>query len=35
MLELPPNLRFPRPEELPNIKEVFERMKVLENTNFV
>lgn len=35
MLEAPPTIRPPRPDELPNNPEVFERLKKRENTNFV
>ncbi|ADZ11484.1 hypothetical protein CG08_2091 [Riemerella anatipestifer] len=35
MLETPPTVRLPRPDELPNNPEVFERLKELENANIV
>lgn len=35
MLESPPTIRLPRPDELPNNPEVFERLKGRENANIV
>jgi len=35
MLEAPPTIRLPRPDELPNNPEVFERLKGRENANIV
>ena len=35
MLEVPPTIRLPRKEELPNNPEVFERLKDRENANIV
>ena len=35
MLELPPTIRLPRPDELPNNPEVFERLKEREKANIV
>ena len=35
MLETPPTIRLPRPDELPNNPEIFERLKERENANIV
>ncbi len=35
MLESPPTIRLPRPDELPNNPKVFERLKGRENANIV
>lgn len=35
MLELPPTIRLPRPDELPDNPEVFQRLKERENANIV
>lgn len=35
MLEAPPTIRLPRPDELPNNPEVFERLKERENANII
>ena len=35
ILEAPPTIRLPRPDELPNNPEVFERLKGRENANII
>jgi len=35
MLQAPPTIRLPRPDELPNNPEVFERLKARESANIV
>lgn len=35
MLEMPPTIRFPKPEEIPAIPEIIARMKDIEHANLV